>query len=409
MNRTVPDDDMRTFEMLKKVKSGALTADHDRQLNRAKSDHAGKNARILVVDDFDSLRSILVLTLHDLGYPNVTEAIDGQAALDLVRTQEFDLVILDIEMPRLDGYGVLAALKGDPLRRHLPVIVTSGLHELDAVVRCIELGAEDFLPKPVHQVLLRARITSSLERKRLRDLERLRLIESQAEKELLEFEKEKSERLLLNILPLAIAERLKQGDHTIAERYESVTVLFADLIGFTTFANRTDPEQLVSLLNNLFSRFDHIAERHGLEKIKTIGDSYLVVGGLPEIRADHAEAVAEMALEMLTALEDLNLEQGTNLAMRIGLNSGPVVAGVIGRKKFTYDLWGSAVNLAARMQSSGLPNRIHLPADTYELLRGKFQLTERGLTECKGLGPIRTYFLDGKLSPANGARHQGSA
>ena len=397
----VHDDDTRTFEMLRKVKSGGMTDDQEKQLKRAKNDRAGKNARILVVDDFDSLRSIMVLTLHDLGYVDVSEAVDGQAALDLVRTKEFDLVILDIEMPRLDGYGVLAALKSDPLRRHLPVIVTSGLHELDAVVRCIELGAEDFLPKPIHQVLLRARITSSLERKRLRDLERLRLIESQAEKELLEFEKEKSERLLLNILPLAIAERLKQGDHTIAERYASVTVLFADLIGFTSFANRTDPEALVSLLNSLFSRFDHIAERHGLEKIKTIGDSYLVVGGLPEVRPDHAEAVAEMALEMLTALDELNEERGTELAMRIGLNTGPVVAGVIGRKKFTYDLWGSAVNLAARMQSSGLPNRIHLPAETYELLRGKFNLTERGLVECKGLGQIRTYLLDGKR---NGTR-----
>jgi class 3 adenylate cyclase len=249
---------------------------------------------------------------------------------------------------------------------------------------------------------LRARITASLERKRLRDLERLRLMEAKLEKELLEFEKEKSERLLLNILPLAIAERLKQGDHTIAERYSSVTVLFADLIGFTLFANQTNPENLVALLNNLFSRFDRIADRHGLEKIKTIGDSYLVVGGLPEQRPDHLEAVAEMALEMLTALTELNREHGSSFGLRIGLNSGSVVAGVIGRKKFTYDLWGTAVNLASRMQSTSPPNCIQLPYDTAELLRGKFELKERGFVECKGLGEIRTYLLGEKLLNGSG-------
>lgn len=396
----VPQDEKRTFEMLRTVKSGELSADQALQLKRARSDHAGKQAHILVVDDSRTLREMLVLTLRDLGYNNITEAGDGAAALDMINRKEFDLIVLDIEMPRLDGYGVLAKLKSDPFRKHLPVIVASGLEQLEAVVRCIELGAEDFLPKPVHPVLLRARVTASLERKRLRDLERLRLMEAQLEKELLEFEKEKSERLLLNILPLAIAERLKQGDHTIAERFASVTVLFADLIGFTSFANRTDPEELVKLLNDLFSRFDHIADRHGLEKIKTIGDSYLVVGGLPEPRPDHAEAVADMALEMLTALTDLNREHGTTLSLRIGLNTGPVVAGVIGRKKFTYDLWGAAVNLASRMQSSGLPNRVHLPAETYELLRGKFRLTERGIVDCKGVGEVRTYLLEGRLSAA---------
>jgi len=298
-------------------------------------------------------------------------------------------------MPRLDGFGVLTSLKNDPSRCHLPVIVASGSDRLDAVVRCIELGAEDFLPKPVNTVILRARITSSLERKRLRDLERLQLVELQIEKQLLEIEKEKSERLLLNVLPVAIAERLKKDNGIIAERYESVTVLFADLIDFTSFANQTDPEDLVSLLNDLFSRFDHIAERRGLEKIKTIGDSYLVVGGLLEPRPNHAEAVAEMALEMLTALADLNRERGTILAMRVGLNSGAVVAGVIGRKKFAYDLWGTAVNIANRMQSSGLPNCIQVPAGMIPLLGGKFRLTERGTVDFKGLGEIRTYLLTG--------------
>jgi class 3 adenylate cyclase len=320
----------------------------------------------------------------------------------MIRAQEYDLVILDIEMPRLNGFGVLKALRDDPARRHLPVIVSSGLDDLDSVVRCIELGAEDYLMKPLKTVIFRARVTASLERKRLRDIERLRLIQVQHEHKLLELEQEKSERLLLNVLPQTIAVRLKQGERTIAERYNGVTVLFADVVDFSSFANRTEPEDLVSLLNDLFSRFDQLAGRYGLEKIKTIGDSYLAVGGLPERRMDHAEAIASMALEMLTALDAFNADRGSKLRMRIGLNSGPVVAGIIGRQKFSYDLWGSTVNLASRMQSSGVPNCIQVSATTHELLQGKFRFTPRGSIACKGLGEVSTYLLEGRLGDANG-------
>ena len=398
MSTPIDNDEVHTFQLLQQAEARRIAVERLVQLQLAKSTLEGKEAAILVVDDSDALREIILLTLHTLGYHDVTEAADGQFALDLLHEREFDLLILDIDMPRVSGYTVLETLKKDPVRRHMPVIVASGFDQIEAVVRCIELGAEDFLPKPINSVLLGARIAASLDRKRLRDLERLRLIELQQEKQLLEIERAKSERLLLNILPTAIAERLKQGERTIAKLYASVTVLFADLVDFINLARRTDPEALVSLLNDLFSRFDRIADVHGLEKIKTIGDSYLVVGGLPDIRANHAEAVAEMALEMLVALEDLNRERGTTLALRIGINSGPVVAGVIGRKKFTYDLWGETVNLAQRMQSSGLPNRIHLTADACELLREKFRFTERGTVDCKGLGKVHTCLLDGKIS-----------
>lgn len=390
-------DSSRPFHLLQVAEARRLSIEQLAELQLAQSDPEGKQAAILIADDSSELRMVIGLMLHSLGYQNITEAADGEAALDLLRQREFDLLILDINMPRLDGYGVLAALKRDPLRRHLPVIVASGLDQLDAVVRCIKLGAEDFLPKPVNAVLLNARLGSSLERKRLRDLDRLRLIELQQEKQLLEIEQEKSERLLLNILPKVIAERLKRGEHTIAERYTGVTVLFADLVDFTALAHNMDPGEVVALLNDLFSRFDRLADLHGLEKIKTIGDSYLVVGGLPVPRANHAEAVAGMALEMLAALTDLNRKRGTSLTLRIGINSGPVVAGVIGRKKFTYDLWGATVNLAHRMQSMGLPNCINVSGDTCELLRGKFAFTERGTVTCKGLGEVRTCLLEGKI------------
>lgn len=387
----------RTFNLLRQVKSAALTDSQAAQLRLAENDTEGRQARILVVDDSDQLRTLMIYTLQNLGYRNLEEAPNGLVALARMKKQPFDLVVLDIEMPLMNGFEVLKEVKADPLLARIPVIVASGLQDLEAVVRCIELGAEDFLPKPVNAVLLRARLVSSLERTRLRERERLRLIELHREKELLQVEQEKSEGLLLNILPAAIAERLKRGEHTIADRHAGVTVLFADLVGFTGLVNGMSPEDLVALLSDLFSRFDRLANRHRVEKIKTIGDCYLVVGGLPGGEPSHAEAVAGMALDMLDELAALNRERELSLALRIGLNSGPVVAGVIGRNKFAYDLWGATVNLASRMQSSSLPDRIRLPAATAESLRGKFRFSQAGSVDCKGIGVIETCFLEGRI------------
>ena len=389
-------DETHTFDLLRRVKSDSLSAAMLARLQTAQDSAADKQAAILLAEDNAALRTVIVQILNSLGYVNVTEAVDGQVALDLLQSREFDLILLDIEMPRVNGFEVLEALKRDPARRHLPVIVVSGLDRLDAVVRCIELGAEDFLPKPANSVLLGARVGASLERKRLRDLERLRMLELQQEKQALQAEQEKSERLLLNILPRSIAERLKRGEHTIAERHAEVTVMFADLVDFSTLANHTDAQELVALLNDLFSRIDRLAGRYGLEKIKTIGDCYLLVGGLPDPRATHASDVAGMALEMLAGLAELNRQRGLQLHMRIGLHSGPVVAGVIGSRKFTYDLWGVTVNLAARVQASGLPGRVNVSAGTYELLKNDFRFTERGIVECKGVGQVQTYLVEGR-------------
>ncbi len=390
---TPASEETSTFQLIRRPSTGGLSPEQVIELQRAASEQSVREAAILVVDDEDAMRAVLQLMLRGQGYQNLAEARDGEEALAALRTREFDLLITDLQMPAMDGFSLLAAIKDDPFLRHLPVIVASGLNQLDAVARCIEAGAEDFLPKPVNATILRARVSASLERKRLRDLDRLRLIQLEQEKQLLEIEKEKSERLLLNILPRPIAERLKGGERNIAERFAEVTVLFADLVDFTSLANRTDAEDLVTLLNELFSRFDRLTERHGLEKIKTIGDSYLVVGGLPLPRPDHAEAVAEMALEMLASVRDLNRDSGINLRVRIGLNTGPVVAGVIGRRKFTYDLWGSAVNLAARMQSSGLPGHIHVPTSFRDRLGDQFVCIDRGIVQCKGVGEVNTSLL----------------
>ena len=201
-------------------------------------------------------------------------------------------------------------------------------------------------------------------------------------------EQEKTEALLRNVLPVAIANKLKNdlsNRTAIASRFENVTILFADIVGFTQLAANTAPTDLVCQLNDIFSIFDTLAERHGLEKIKTIGDAYMVVGGVPAPMANHAEAVMAMAIDMQMAVKHHPFK------LRIGINTGPVVAGVIGKKKFSYDLWGDAVNIASRMESHGLVDRIQVSTDTYELLKEKYQFEDRGRIAIKGRGEVHTY------------------
>jgi len=180
------------------------------------------------------------------------------------------------------------------------------------------------------------------------------------------------------------------------EHFPAVTILFADIVGFTELAMRIPPADLVEQLNGIFSAFDELVDRHGLEKIKTIGDAYLVAGGVPMPRPDHAVAVAEMALDICEALRCFNALRGTSLDIRIGINSGPVVAGVIGTRKFVFDLWGDAVNTASRMESHGEPGRIHVTEGTFRLLQDKYDFAERGTIPVKGKGLMRTYFLLGR-------------
>jgi adenylate cyclase len=210
---------------------------------------------------------------------------------------------------------------------------------------------------------------------------------------LLEAEQAKSEQLLLNVLPGPIALRLKHNEHNIAESFGEVTVLFADIVGFTEISSRISATAVVEVLNGIFSAFDRLADRHGLEKIKTIGDAYMVVGGLPTPRADHAEAIAEMAIDMLHEIRHISLEQGEAFSIRIGINTGPVVAGVIGLKKFIYDLWGDTVNIASRMESHGITGCIQVTAETYERLKDKYIFQRRGAIQVKGKGYMTTYLL----------------
>jgi len=197
------------------------------------------------------------------------------------------------------------------------------------------------------------------------------------------------------VLPAPIADRLMHGESLIVDRFDSVSVLFADIVGFTKLSQTVSAEKLVTMLNELFSAFDRLAEKHGLEKIKTIGDAYMVVAGIPQPIADHAVAMAHMGLDMQTALEDYSKASGLELSIRIGIHTGAVVAGVIGKKKFIYDLWGDTVNTASRMESHGVPGRVHVTEATHAALTGMFEFEERGEIEVKGKGMMRTYLLRG--------------
>jgi guanylate cyclase len=199
--------------------------------------------------------------------------------------------------------------------------------------------------------------------------------------------------LLTNAIPISIAARLKRGERRIAEVHPETTVLFADLVGFTPWAGHTDPDQVVGFLDDLFSRFDALAAAGGVEKIKTVGDSYMAVAGAPLPRSEHAQAAMELARGMLAALADVRSRSDLALELRIGLASGPVVGGVIGEKRIQFDLWGDSVNLASRMESSGLPGRIQVAPSTWELLRGALPFEEREGVEVKGVGVMTTYLL----------------
>lgn len=348
---------------------------------------ADARGRILIVDDNASNRDLLGRQLERAGHA-VAEAENGRAALERLEAEAFDLILLDMIMPDISGYEVLCRIKEWPEIRDLPVIMISALDDMDSVIRCVEAGAVDYLLKPFDSTLLQARIGSSLENKLLRDREKLMMEELQREKA-------RYEDLLLSILPRTIVDRINAGEAMIADHVEEVTILFADIVGFTRFASRRSAGDLVRFLNTVFTAFDGLTERLGAEKIKTIGDAYMVAFGLPDPRPDHAEAAARLALAMLDEIARFRGSDGASVNLRIGLHTGPAVAGVIGQRKFSFDVWGTTVNIASRMESHGEPGRIHVSEAFMTALAGRFAFTARGLIDVKGTGPMRTYFLDG--------------
>ncbi|MBT5733387.1 response regulator [bacterium] len=343
---------------------------------------------ILAVDDNKNNTDLLDKRLTKKGH-EVFIANNGKDALlrlSIDRNQ-IDVILLDIVMPEMNGFEVLKYLKNDKRYFEIPVIMISSMDDTDSIYRCIENGADDYITKPFDKSILDARISSCIEKKHLRDKEKV-LMKKLAE------EQEKSENLLLNILPEDIAYRLKSGETNIATKHKGVSILFADIVDFTPQSKKLKPNELVVILNKIFSCFDDLSSKFKIEKIKTIGDSYFAVGGLNSESLKSSKNLIEMAKEMITEIDVLNNEtEKMDIELRIGIHCGDVVTGVIGKHKFAYDLWGSAVNMASRMESTSLPGKIQVSEEVKSLVADSFKFQKREKIKIKGLGYISTYFI----------------
>ncbi len=381
---------------------------------------------ILIVDDSAGQRLLLSSLLKSEGYTGLQTAQSAKEALARLgltsnngdtMAADVDLILMDISMPEMNGIEACQQIKAAEPFHDLPIIMVTSSTEDEDLQAAFAAGAVDYITKPPNKVEMMSRVRSALRLKKETDERKARerellalthqladlngrlqhtLSELDEQHRLVKSEQEKSERLLLNILPQPIAQRLKNEEGIIADTFAEATVLFADIVDFTRLATHIPATDVVALLNDIFSLFDSLAEKHGLEKIKTIGDAYMVVGGLPTPRPDHAEAIADMALDMQKSVGGKSRDTGGLLQVRMGIHTGPVVAGVIGTRKFIYDLWGDTVNIASRMESFGVPGAIQVTPEAYERLNASYRLEQRGTVQVKGKGEMLTYLLLGK-------------
>ncbi len=333
---------------------------------------------LLVVDDNEDNRYTLARRLKREGYANVAVAENGRQALDMLDRRRFDLVLLDIMMPEMNGYQVLEHIKSNQDLREIRVIMISAVDELDSVVRCIELGADDYLPKPFNAVLLKARVDACLEKKRLRDQQAAYL--SQIDRE-----RQRADDLLHAILPAAAVRELKTTNAVAPRRFENVAVLFCDVVDFTPYCEKHSPEQVVGQLQAWVDANEAIVVRCGLEKIKTIGDAFMATAGLLQPLEEPVLAAVRCGLDMAAAAR--RLESGWSV--RVGVHFGPVVAGVLGRRQFMFDLWGDTVNTAARIVSEAEPGAVLI---RHRLAAGEGPMPRPliRLRRAQGQGPRRT-------------------
>jgi class 3 adenylate cyclase len=322
---------------------------------------------VLVVDDEEQNRVLLRNRLEACGYA-VEEAENGMQALKQIAASPPDVILLDLTMPIMDGLEICRHLKKDAKTAHLPILMMTSLSGRGNRLLGIHAGANDFLNKPLDIQDVVLRVGNAVYAKHLHDQ--------------LQAELEKSDFLLRNILPEPISDRMKNGETNIADSYPDATVLVAGLVGFTALSAHLGPEQTVQLLSDIFSVFDSLTERHGLEKIKTMWDAYMVAGGILLPRPDHAEASAALAIDLRDEIEQFNPQPDASIRLRIGLCTGPVVAGVIGRGRFAYDLWSETVNVACRLETTCEAGKIHIAESTYERLKQEYDFEKT-----RGLGP----------------------
>ncbi len=332
--------------------------------------------RILVVDDDEANRDVLSRRVRSQG-AEVEVAASGKEALEILRAGTFDAVLLDVMMPDMNGYEVLREMKADTSLRDIPVVMISALNQVESTVRCIQLGAEDYLTKPFDPTLLRARLGACIEKKRLRDREIVHL-------KTIDKERRRADELLRAIFPPEIARELKSTQAVRPRRYDDVAVLFSDTVGFTRFSDTREPEEIIALLQKLVERQEELAELHGLEKIKTIGDAFMAAGGLLRPMSDPVMACVRCGLEMIEAARGLD----PPWELRIGIHLGPLVGGVLGRRQYLFDLVGDTVNTASRVESSGVPGAVCLSAAAWQQIDHLAAGRSMGRVEVKGKGEI---------------------
>jgi len=336
-------------------------------------------ARILVVDDHRTNRLILGQMLHKKGY-QVDDATNGREALQKIEAGKYDMVLLDVVMPEMDGYQVLETLKKDPQLRFIPVIMISSVGEIESVVKCISMGAEDYLQKPFNKVLLNARVSASLEKKWWRDKEQKYL-------EQIDRERQRADELLHVILPAGVVQELKATNMVRPRRYEDVAVLFCDIVSFTSYCDKNPPEKVVAHLQDLVKRFEQLAIRYSIQKIKTIGDAFMAVGGLLEKIENPVYNCVLLGQDMIKATAEVE----PHWRVRVGIHRGSVIAGIIGDQQYLFDVWGDTVNTAQRVEHSAAENAVYVSKSAWETIKDMCPGTSAGLIELKGKGKIEIF------------------
>ncbi len=346
------------------------------------------DAQILIVDDNPTNLKVITSsleTLTDRGC-KILVANNAKRAISIAEKVIPSLILLDINMPDMNGFQVCEHLKSTTETKNIPIIFLSALYDLESKLKGFKVGGIDYVTKPFQKEEVCIRVETQL---------RIYLLKKEVEKE-----RQKSEKLLLNILPEEVASELKEKGVATPKHFDITSVLFTDFKGFTTIAEKLSPTELVDEIDFCFSAFDEIIHKFEIEKIKTIGDAYLCAAGLPIETENHAEQLILAALEMQAFMLDTEAKRRAEgkpfFQMRVGIHSGPLVAGIVGKKKFAYDIWGDTVNTAARMESSGEPGMVNISGATYNLVKDAFNCNHRGKIEAKNKGEIDMYFVERK-------------
>ncbi len=339
-----------------------------------------EGARVLVVDDIEENLKVLSETLVQAGYKPL-QAKSGERAIQIATVAKPDLILLDIKMPGMDGFETIRLLKEDPATAGIPVIFISALNQIEDKVRGFQAGAVDYVSKPFQREEVLARVGTHI-----RLVQALRGVQ---------VEREKSERLLRAMLPDAIADELKERGTSEPRYFPEVSVLFADLVDFTGTSSRLEPKILIDELNDMSTAYDHIMQDNRCERIKTIGDAYFAASGMPEPNRDHARCLARAAIEMRDWLGSREARSPIPWRMRIGIHSGPVVAGIVGTRRYIYDVFGDTVNIASRLESASDPMAINVSGATRALLGDAFRCEARGALPVKGAAPMEMFWVLG--------------